>query len=93
MKVRLGRISRKYAWLAWQRARKRADMPALRRHDMRRSATQNNRQLGLDKRVRMDLVGHKTTRMTEGVYRHPVTPAVSAAVDPMERLFGGSQTS
>jgi integrase len=46
--------------LAWQRARKRADVPKLRRHDMRRSATQNNRQLGLDKRVRMDLVGHKT---------------------------------
>jgi integrase len=44
--------------LAWERAPRRAGMPELRSHDCRRSATQNNRRLGLDKTVRMAMVGH-----------------------------------
>jgi integrase len=36
-----------------------------------------------------DVTGHDSTRMTGQVYRHLITPAVSAGVEPMERLFGG----
>lgn len=35
-----------------------------------------------------DLVGHSSTRMTGGVYRHAVADSVAAAVRPMEDLFG-----
>lgn len=35
-----------------------------------------------------DLVGHSSTRMTGGVYRHRVDPSVAAAVAPMDALFG-----
>ena len=49
--------------LAWQRARRRAGLPELRSHDCRRSATQNNRRLGLDKTVRMALVWHVTEQV------------------------------
>lgn len=40
-----------------------------------------------------DLLGHVDTRMLERVYRHPVTPSVTAAVAPMERLFGSTESS
>jgi integrase len=46
--------------LAWRRARKLADLAHLRPHDLRRSATQNARQAGIDKRARMDIIGHRT---------------------------------
>jgi integrase len=35
-----------------------------------------------------DVLGHDGTRMTAVVYRHAVTPTVTAAVAPMEKLFG-----
>lgn len=38
-----------------------------------------------------DLVGHSSTRMTSSVYRHPVTDSVTAAVAPMEDLFGAAR--
>jgi integrase len=34
-----------------------------------------------------DVVGHDSTRMTAGVYRHLLEPVVSAGVGPMERLL------
>jgi site-specific recombinase XerD len=34
-----------------------------------------------------DVVGHDSTRMTAGVYRHLLEPVVSAGVAPMERLL------
>ena len=34
-----------------------------------------------------DLVGHASIRMTADVYRHRVSPSVSAAVAPMDALF------
>lgn len=39
-----------------------------------------------------DLFGHVDTRMVERHYRHRITPAVDAAVAPMEALFGGDET-
>lgn len=35
-----------------------------------------------------DVLGHTDTRMLERVYRHPVKKTVSAAAEPMERMFG-----
>jgi integrase len=35
-----------------------------------------------------DLLGHASIRMTSLVYRHRVATSISAAVLPMERLFG-----
>jgi integrase len=37
-----------------------------------------------------DMLGHTTTRMTSQVYRHQVTPTISAGKEAMERLFGAS---
>jgi hypothetical protein len=34
-----------------------------------------------------DLVGHDSTRMTSGIYRHVLAPAVTAAVAPMQEMF------
>jgi integrase len=36
-------------------------------------------------------VGHTTTRMTHQVYRHQVTPTITAGKDAMERMFGASR--
>lgn len=35
-----------------------------------------------------DILGHDGTRMAARFYRHAVTPAVGAAVAPMEAMFG-----
>jgi integrase len=40
-----------------------------------------------------DTLGHDGTRMVREVYRHAVAPAVDAAADPMQRLFGDSSGS
>jgi site-specific recombinase XerD len=64
---------------AWTRARKRAGLPKLRSHDNRRSATQNDRQLGIDKRVRMDLVGHKSEAIHDA-YDSAARPELKEAV-------------
>lgn len=39
-----------------------------------------------------EVLGHTDTRMLERVYRHPVKKTVSAAAEPMERMFGDDQT-
>jgi len=35
-----------------------------------------------------DVLGHDGTRMVATVYRHAVTPTVTAPVAPMEAMFG-----
>jgi integrase len=35
-----------------------------------------------------DVTGHDSTRTTGQVYRHLITPTVTAGVEPMERMFG-----
>lgn len=37
-----------------------------------------------------DVLGHDGTRMAARFYRHAVSPAVGAAVAPMEAMFGGN---
>ena len=38
-----------------------------------------------------DLLGHTNTRMLEQTYRHALQPSMRAAVDPMDRVFGGAR--
>jgi integrase len=56
-------------------------------HELRHSAVSLLSAAGVPLEAVADLVGHDSTRMTSGVYRHVLAPAVSAAVEPMERLF------
>jgi integrase len=56
-------------------------------HELRHSAVSLLSAAGVPLEAVADLVGHDSTRMTSGVYRHVLTPKVSAAVEPMERLF------
>jgi integrase len=57
-------------------------------HELRHSAVSLLSAAGVPLEDVADLVGHDSTRMTSGVYRHILTPTVAAAVAPMERLFG-----
>ena len=35
-----------------------------------------------------DILGHTNTRMLEQTYRHAIQPSITAAVIPMDQLFG-----
>lgn len=59
-------------------------------NELRHSAVSLLSDAGVPLEQIADIVGHSTTRMTEEVYRHRVTDSVSAAVAPMEALFGGA---
>lgn len=49
---------------AWQRARKRADLPMVRVHDLKHTFGRRLRAAGVGFEDRQDLLGHKSSRMT-----------------------------
>jgi integrase len=59
-------------------------------HELRHSAASLLSAAGVPLEVVADVLGHDGTRMTALVYRHAVSPTVSAAVAPMESLFGSA---
>jgi integrase len=56
--------------------------------ELRHSTVSRLSAAGVPLEVVADVVGHSGTRMTAGVYRHTVTPAITEAVGPMETMFG-----
>jgi integrase len=59
-------------------------------HELRHSAVSLLCASGVPLEQVSDVAGHSTTRMTDEVYRHAVTPSVSAAKATMEALFAKS---
>jgi integrase len=58
-------------------------------HELRHSFVSLASYAGAREEDVADVVGHVTTRMTHRVYRHQVTPTITAGKTAMERLFGG----
>jgi integrase len=68
----------------------RAGLGPWRPNELRHSAVSLLSAAGVRLEDVADVVGHVTTRMTSQVYRHQVTPTISAGKEAMERLFGRS---
>lgn len=66
-----------------------AGLEGLHPHLLRHSAVRLLSAAGVRLEEVADVAGHATTAMTEGVYRHRVSPSVSAHVAAMETMFGG----
>jgi integrase len=74
---------------AFSRATVRAGLGHWHPHELRHSAVSLLSAAGVRLEDVADVVGHATTRMTQQVYRHQVTPTISTGKDAMDRLFGG----
>jgi len=57
-------------------------------HELRHSAASLLSAAGVPLEQIADVLGHHGTRVTAEVYRHSVSPSVSAAAKPMDQLFG-----
>lgn len=74
---------------AFGRATERAGLGHWHPHELRHSAVSLLSAAGVRLEDVADVVGHKTTRMTQQIYRHQVTPTVIAGRAAMETMFGG----
>lgn len=63
---------------AWISARKKAGLPDLRPHDLRRSATENSRRAGVDRRVRKATIGHASDRIHDDYDRASIEDRAEA---------------
>jgi integrase len=66
-----------------------AGLPRLRPHELRHTAASVLSDQGVPLEHIADLLGHVDVTMVSQTYRHRVRPSVDAAVDVMDRLFGG----
>jgi integrase len=57
-------------------------------HELRHSTVSLLSAAGVPLEQIADLAGHSTTRVTDQIYRHPVSSSVTAAKHTMEQLFG-----
>jgi integrase len=74
---------------AFSATTKRAGLGHWHPHELRHSFVSLASFAGVREEDVADVVGHVTTRMTHRVYRHQVTPTLTAGKAAMERLFGG----
>lgn len=70
------------------RLTKRAGLGPWHPNELRHSACSLLSAAGVPLEHVADILGHDGTRMAARFYRHAVTPAVGAAVAPMEAMFG-----
>lgn len=73
---------------AFARLTERAGLGAWHPNELRHSACSLLSAAGVPLEHVADILGHDGTRMAARFYRHAVTPAVGAAVAPMEAMFG-----
>jgi integrase len=75
---------------AWRALRKKADLPGLRFHDLRRTFITEMMEHGVPDRVLKSLVGHVTERMLEH-YSHIRMAAKREAVDALQTRWNQDQ--
>ena len=71
-----------YLSSAWQRARKRADLPGFRVHDLRHTFGHRLRSAGVGFEDRQDLLGHKSERITT----HYSAPDIARLIEAAEKV-------
>jgi integrase len=74
----------------FHQACRRAEIGRWTPYEMRHSAASLLSHEGVPLERVADTLGHDGTRMVREVYRHAVVPTVTAAVEPMQRLFGAA---
>ena len=65
-----------------------AELPKIRFHDLRHSANNILKQLGVDATTRRDILGHSTTLVTENVYTQTVSAEMVTAMGRIEKAYG-----
>jgi integrase len=76
---------------SFSRLTERAGLGRWHPNELRHSTVSLLSAAGVREEYVADLVGHTTTRMTHQVYRHQVTPTITAGKKAMETMFGAPQ--
>jgi hypothetical protein len=74
---------------SWQKARRRANLPQVRVHDLKHTFGRRLRAAGVSFEDRQDLLGHKSARMTT----HYSAPELSNLIEVAEKACRGSRKS
>ena len=74
-------------WKAATAAMIAAGVPQVRFHDLRHSANNILKQLGVDAATRRDILGHSTTQVTENIYTQTVSAEVAQAMDLVGKAY------
>jgi integrase len=79
-------VQKQLIWGTWVEADgKRRFDPWFRFHDLRHTASQHLADAGVQDKVRADLLGHASIKMTKEVYTHASKDAKRAAVEKVHR--------
>jgi integrase len=73
---------------AFNKLLKQAGFEHMKFHTLRHNASLILRKLGIDPVVRMEMLGHSSMEMTDGVYGHATPQMHQQAAKQLKRLFG-----